>query len=344
MLELVDEAVSQGCRQRVACEALGLSVRTVQRWRREGLVDRRHGTRARPANALSVAEQTQVLELLNAPLYRDKSPHQVVALLADEGQFVASESTMYRLLRAERQLAHRQRSAPAKRYEPVTRSASAANQLWSWDITFLRGPVRGLFYYLYLIVDVYSRKIVAWTVQDTESAEIASELACEACYLEGVDPGDVVLHADNGAPMKGATMLSTLQRLGVVPSFSRPRVSDDNPYSEALFRTLKYRPEYPEQAFDSLLAARTWMERFACWYNTEHRHSAIKFVTPEQRHSGEDETLLAERDAVYRAARERHPERWSAETRNWAPAAAVTLPTYRPHNIASAKVPFDKVA
>jgi transposase InsO family protein len=335
VLELVDEAVRGGCRKRAACEALGLSPRTVQRWQRDGLHDRRGGTRAQPANRLSEAERARVLSLLNAPAYRDKSPHQVVALLADEGCYVASESTMYRILRAERQLAHRQRSAPARRYEPVARVARGPNQLWSWDITFLRSPVRGWFFYLYLIVDVYSRKIVAWMVHEEERAELASDLAHEACYLEGIEPGTVVLHADNGAPMKGATMLATLQRLGVVPSFSRPRVSDDNPYSEALFRTLKYRPDYPEQAFESLAAARAWMERFVRWYNTEHRHSAVKFVTPAQRHQGLDVGLLAQRHATYQAARARHPQRWSRHTRNWQPAAEMTLPTFRPTRIAN---------
>lgn len=343
VLALVDEAVRGGCRKRQACEVLGLSLRTVQRWEKGGVDDGRRGTRARPSNRLSEAERTVVLALLNTPAYRDKSPHQVVALLADEGRYIASESTMYRLLRAERLLAHRQPSAPARRYEPVARVADGPNQVWSWDITFLRGPVRGLFFYLYLIVDVYSRKIVAWMVHEEESAELASELAREACYLEGVEPGAVVLHADNGAPMKGATMLATLQRLGVMPSFSRPRVSDDNPYSEALFRTLKYRPDYPERAFESLAAARVWMERFVRWYNTEHRHSAVKFVTPSQRHAGQDIALLAQRHATYQAARARHPQRWSRHTRNWEPAVSVTLPTFRPTGIAKG-APNDKAA
>jgi len=333
VLELVAGAVRGGCRKARACEALGLSLRTVQRWEGEGLDDRRRGTRAMPANRLSAQERAVVLSVLNAPAYRDKSPNQVVPLLADQGHYVASESTMYRILRDEEQLTHRERSAPARRYEPMPRVASGPNRIWSWDISYLRGPVRGMFYYLYLIVDLYSRKIVAWSVHEEESAELASALAREACYLEGVSPGDVVLHADNGSPMKGATMLATLQRLGVVASFSRPSVSDDNPFSEALFRTLKYRPDYPDLAFESLAAARAWMERFVVWYNTEHRHSGLKFVTPEQRHLGLDTDLLAHRHEVYQQARDRHPERWSRRTRNWQPAPAVTLPTYRPSKV-----------
>lgn len=332
MLELVNEAVRGGCRKTRACEALGLSPRTLQRWQREGLDDRRRGTRARPANRLSDAERRAALAVLNAPAYRDKSPHQVVAMLADTGRYVASESTLYRLLRAERQLAHRQRSAPAQRYESVPTVASRPNQVWSWDITYLRGPVRGMFYYLYLIVDIYSRKIVAWTVHEEERAQLAAELATEACYREGIVPGEVVLHADNGSPMKGATMLATLHQLGVVASFSRPRVSDDNPFSEALFRTLKYRPDYPKQPFAGLGAARAWVGSFVDWYNNEHRHSALRFVTPAQRHAGHDSALLSARHEVYQDARENHPERWSRHTRNWEPAGAVRLPTFRPKN------------
>ena len=166
--------------------------------------------------------------------------------------------------------------------------ATGPNRVWSWDITFLASPVRGMFFYLYLIVDIYSRKIVAWQVHERECAELAAALATEACYLEGVSPDEVVLHSDNGSPMKGATMLATLQRLGLIPSFSRPSVSDDNPFSEALFRTLKYRPQYPEQAFEDIGAARTWVACFVNWYNHEHRHSAIRFVTPQERHSGQE--------------------------------------------------------
>ena len=332
--ELVAQAVHGGCRKAKACEALGLSLRTVQRWERGAIEDRRRGSRAAPANRLSEDERAGVLAVLNAPAYRDKSPNQIVPLLADQGEYVASEATMYRILKQEKQLAHRQRSAPARRYEAVERTASGPNQVWSWDITFLRSPVRGMFFYLYLIVDLYSRKVVAWSVHDEESAELASALACEACHLEGVAPGEVVLHSDNGASMKGATMLATLYALGVVASFSRPSVSDDNPFSEALFRTLKYRPEYPDRAFESLAEARAWVERFVRWYNAEHCHSSLKFVTPNQRHLGHDGELLARRHDVYQQAQATHPQRWSGSTRNWTPASSVILPTYRPKTVA----------
>jgi transposase InsO family protein len=328
-LALMGEAVQAGCRKVKACEALGLSVRTVQRWERTGLVDGRKSTRAGPANRLSDEERARVLAVLSAPENVDKSPHQLVPMLADRGEYIGSESTLYRILREEKMLRHRQASRPARHYEPTAHAASAANQVWSWDITWLKSPGRGLFFYLYLIVDLYSRKIVAWQVHEREDAEHAAELATEACYVEGVAAEKVVLHSDNGAPMKGATMLSTLQRLGVIASFSRPSVSDDNAFSEALFRTLKYCPAYP-RCFADIDEARAWVERFVRWYNGEHRHSGLKFVTPEQRHTGRDAEILRRRHAVYQQARAHHPQRWTGQTRNWSPARTVYLTSYRP--------------
>jgi len=327
---LIDEAVQEGCRKVKACETLGLSVRTVQRWQRAGSADRRKGSRAMPANRLSETEVARVLAVLNAPEYAAKSPNQVVPMLADCGQYIASESTMYRILREEKLLHHRQASAPARRHEPTPRVASGPNQVWSWDITWLASPVRGMYFYLYLIMDIYSRKIVAWQVHERECAAYAAALAREGCYVEGVDAQAVVLHADNGSPMKGATMLATLERLGVIPSFSRPAVSDDNPFSESLFRTLKYRPEYPGQAFENITQARVWVERFVRWYNDDHRHSAIRFVTPHERHSGQDLEILQRRHALYQEARRHNPERWSGETRNWTPVRTAVLTSYRP--------------
>jgi transposase InsO family protein len=330
-LTLITEAMQQGARKGPACAMLGLSLRTVQRWERAGLADRRKGSRARPANALSEMERATLLARLTSAEFAGESPNQVVPKLADRGEYLASEASMYRILREEKLLAHRQKSTPARRHEATPLEATAPNQIWSWDITWLAGPVRGAFFYLYLILDLYSRKIVAWQVHERESAEYAAALATEACFLERTTRDAVlVLHADNGGPMKGATMLATLQWLGVVPSFSRPRVSDDNPFPEALFRTLKYRPDYPERAFADIAAARAWVEQFVRWYNHEHQHSGIRFVTPHQRHTGRDLEILKRRHAVYQQARRQHPERWSRETRNWTPVGAVELISYRP--------------
>lgn len=326
ILGLVSEAVEAGARQSRACEILGIDGRTVQRWKRQGIgEDSRAGPRREPPNKLSSEERSKVMTIMNDAQNRDLSPKQIVPKLADEGIYLASESTMYRLLRAEDQLAHRGAArAPEKRYRPEERLATGPNQVWSWDITYLRAPVRGMFYYLYLVVDVWSRKAVGWSVHDVESTKLAAELIERACLEEGVRPG-LVLHSDNGGPMKGATMLAKLRDLEVVKSFSRPRVSNDNPYSESLFRTLKYRPEFPRGGFTSLEAAREWVECFVRWYNTEHRHSGIKFVTPAQRHAGRDVEILAERKAVYAKACARHPERWTGSTRDWAPIEEVRL-------------------
>jgi putative transposase len=182
-----------------------------------------------------------------------------------------------------------------------------------------------MFFYLYMFVDVRSRKIVAATVFEEESMELGARLFTRTCFVHGVDPEGIVLHADNGGPMKGSTMKATLERLGVIPSFSRPEMSDDNPYSESLFRTMKYRPEYPSGAFDTIEQARAWVEDFVRWYNTRHLHSAIRFVTPDDRHYGREEAILANRKEVYENARRRHPSRWSGRTRNWDPVRLVWL-------------------
>jgi len=250
---------------------------------------------------------------------------QIVPRLADLGRYLASEATIYRILRSVGQLAHRSRSRPATVHRPGEHVATGPNQVFSWDITYLRAAVRGTFYYLYLVQDVFSRKIVGWAVHDRESAELAAELVEEVMIRLDIAPDRVVLHSDNGGPMKGATMLATLQRLGVVPSFSRPGVSDDNPYIEALFRTLKYRPEYPSGRFGSLEEARRWMALFVHWYNTRHLHSSLNFVTPADRHSGKEVEILENRKEVYAAAKRRNPERWTGATRNWAPEGDVVL-------------------
>jgi transposase InsO family protein len=176
-----------------------------------------------------------------------------------------------------------------------------------------------------MMVDVWSRKIVAARVYDAESHEYSSRLLVEACIRLGIDPHGLVLHADNGGPMKGATMTATMQKLGIMPSFSRPRVSDDNPYSESLFRTMKYRPEYPSQPFTTVDAAQRWVDDFVLWYNTRHLHSAIRFISPDDRHYGREDEILAHRQQVYEKARKENPARWAGSTRNWAPIREVRL-------------------
>jgi transposase InsO family protein len=323
---LVVEAVHEGARQDKACEFLGLDARTLQRWRRSGVGDDlRAGPKSAPKNSLTPHEHQQILEIANLPEHRDLSPKQIVPLLADQGRYVASESSFYRILKANGQVHHRERSRPAVHSKPRELVATKPNQVWSWDITYLLSPLKGSFFYLHLVLDIFSRKIVGWDVHLSESAEHAGELIATACRREGVQRDQVALHQDNGAPMKCGTFLALLQELGVAASFSRPGVSDDNPFVEALFRTLKYRPEYPDSPFASLEVAREFIGRFVHWYNTQHLHSDIRFVTPEKRHAGKDHAILERRKRVYEHARARRPERWARATRNWTPIERVVL-------------------
>lgn len=337
MIALIDEACHAGARQKKACRLLKLTARTVQRWREEGEVKvdgrKKAGALREPANKLSEHERQQIIETSNCPEFASIAPNQIVPILADQGRYMASESSFYRVLREADQLAHRGKAKPPTRQRPLPLQADAPNQLWSWDITYLSTTIKGLYFYLYLIMDVFSRKIVGWEVYETESAEQAAQVFRKAHLREGVGTESLVLHSDNGSPMKGATMLSTLQRLGVIPSFSRPSVSDDNPYSEALFKTLKYHPQFPDQPFNSLQEAREWVAGFQHWYNHVHRHSALKFVTPAQRHHGEEESILKKRHALYEAAKAKNPARWSGATRNWEAEKVVYLNPGKPLKI-----------
>ena len=229
---------------------------------------------------------------------------------------------MYRVLHESNQQHHRGKAEkPGKAKAPTSHCATAANEVWMWDITWLSGPVRGMYFYLYLILDLFSRKIVGWEIWEEESAEKASQLVKKAYLTEGIGLNrsrkPLILHSDNGSPMKGATLLETLYQLGIQTSRSRPRVSNDNPYAESIFRTCKYRPEYPEKGFVDLAAARTWVLRFVRWYNLEHRHSGLKFITPAERHDGKSSAVLANRIRIYEEARAKHPKRWSKGIRNW---------------------------
>lgn len=326
-IALIKEASIAGARRHKSCDILGLSTRTLVRWEKErGQADKRVSAPRVVANKLTDGEREQVLNMANSAPYQHLPPSKIVPLLADAGQYIASESTFYRVLRAAKQQVHRLISQPAKHQRPEAYEAHMPNQVWSWDISYLPTQVRGMYFYLYFMMDIYSRKIVGWSIHESESAEHAAMLMKQACLDEDVKPDQLVLHSDNGSPMKGATMLGMLQELGVIPSFSRPSVSDDNPYSEALFKTAKYHHSFPWlNKFASLLEARRWGEQWVSWYNNEHLHSALKFVTPHQRHSGEDDSIRVKRHAVYQMAKLQRPERWSGATRNWLVSKVATL-------------------
>ena len=281
-----------------------------------------------PRHALSQAERAQLLRVANEPRFAAVPPARIVPMLADEGIYLASESSFSRVLRAQGQSAHRGRAkAPRAVRPPTTHIATAPCAVWCWDMTYLPASVIGLWFHLYLILDLYSRKIVGWEVHDSDHAEHAAHLVRRTALAEGIAALSTkpVLHGDNGSTLKATSVLAMLHWLGVKPSYSRPRVSDDNAYAEALFRTAKYRPEFPTQGFADLEEARAWAAGFVHWYNVEHRHSGIRYVSPAQRHAGEDHAILAARHALYTKARERHPARWSGTTRNWSPIGAVTL-------------------
>ncbi|MCP4407710.1 MAG: IS3 family transposase [Gammaproteobacteria bacterium] len=325
-MSLIAEARAGGARLAPACETIGISLRCVQRWLgAPNGDDLRQGPKSQPSNKLSPEETAEILRISTSPEYRDLSPSQIVPKLADKGIYIGSESSFCRILRKAKLYNHRSNTRPPQNHRPTTLTATGPNQVYSWDITYLKSQIRGSFFYLYMFVDIWSRKIVGHRVEGQELMEFSAELAAAIYSSEGLQPGQVHLHSDNGNPMKGATMLATLQSLGIVPSFSRPSVSNDNAYSEALFRTLKYRPSYPSRPFQDLNAAREWVKDFVAWYNNEHQHSAIRFVTPASRHEGKDTEILLRRQQVYESARAANPNRWSQGCRNWSPTHVVAL-------------------
>jgi len=328
VVTMLKTAIQDGARQRLACNIVGISCRTFQRWKGDldkpdGRPSAKHPT---PANKLTDQERSEVLALCHSPEYQSSPPSQIVPALADKGQYIASESTCYRILKEEKEQTHRGRARqPHKHGKPRSHTATHPNQVWTWDVTWLKGPVRGLFFYLYMIVDIYSRKIVGWEVWDAETGEKAKLLVQRAVLKEGCANTLEVLHADNGSIQKAYTLREKLDDLNVQASYSRPRVSDDNAYSESLFRTCKYRPDFPIKGFETIETARKWVYQFVEWYNGNHLHSGIQFVTPNAKHNGHDVALLANRHDVYEQAKERNPLRWSGKTRNWEPVEIVHL-------------------
>ncbi len=316
VLELVIEAKQSGCRQAAACLEAGIAEKTFKRWR-DDPEDKRKGPKTTPANKLTEEERAKVVRVATSKEFVDLPPCQIVPKLADQGRYIASESTFYRILKSLSLMAHRGKSKRPEKKRPAPLVATAPNQIYSWDITYLKSLIRGEFFYLYMFIDIFSRKIVGWEVHENEDMVKSSQLISKIYRDEDLKPGQVCLHSDNGGPMKGCTMLATLQILGIAPSFSRPRVSDDNPFSESLFKTVKYCPQYPNKPFESIEAARGWVNEFVLWYNTQHLHSGIKFVSPMDRHNGKDSEILKNRKEVYEKARANNLNRWSGETRNW---------------------------
>jgi putative transposase len=259
--------------------------------------------------ALSLPEKAMVLQLLNSERFQDQAPREMYATLLDEGLYVCHWRSMYRFLAEKQQVSERRNQLahpPAPKPELV---ATAPNQVWSWDITKLLGPTKHTFYYLYVILDVYSRYVPGWLLADCESEALAQHLVRETCEKQNIPLGQLTLHADRGSTMTSKPLALLLSDLGIVKSHSRPRSANDNPYSEAQFKTMKYRPDYPA-FFASLLEARAWAQRFFQWYNCEHKHSALHLLTPAVVHYGHAPSVLRARQAVVQQAQAAHPERF----------------------------------
>jgi putative transposase len=295
-----------------ACTALGVPRSSLYRERLPATVVETPAeppVRPAPPRALSPMEQEQVREVLNSERFQDLAPREVYAQLLDDEQYLCSWRTMYRILEQHDEVRERRNQLRHPAYAKPELMATSPNKVWSWDISKLRGPSKGLYYYLYVIIDIFSRYVVGWMIAELESAELAEQLIGEACVKQGVQRAQLTVHADNGSPMIAKSVATLLADLGVAKSHSRPHVSNDNPYSEAQFKTLKYHPDYPER-FGSVPDARNWARTFFHWYNHEHHHTGLGLLTPADVHAGQAEAIRQKRQAVLQRAFEAHPERF----------------------------------
>jgi putative transposase len=289
-----------------ACEALSVPRATF--YRRQAPPKAPHLARRCPRR-LSDRERQVVLQHLHSKRFVDKAPAEVYATLLDEELYFCSERTMYRILAANDELRERRNQLRHPPYAKPELLATGPNQVWSWDITKLKGPVKWTYFYLYVILDIYSRYVPGWMLTRRESASLAKRLIAESCDKQGIEPGQLIIHSDRGPSMKSKTVAQLLGDLGVTKSHSRPHVSDDNPFSESQFKTLKYRPEFPDR-FGSFEDGLAFCRPFFHWYNTEHYHGGIGLLTPEAVHFGQAEAIISKRSQVLRAAYEAHPERF----------------------------------
>lgn len=294
---------------KAACEALGVSRATLYRyWRRQVTpqVEKRHPS---PPRTLSLQEKETVLDVLHSERFIDKAPHEVYATLLDEGVYHCSIRTMYRILKQNKEVRERRNQLHHPPYHKPELLAVEPNQLWSWDITKLLGPVKWSYFYLYVILDIFSRYVTGWMVATRESAILAERLIKETSNKQGIKPGQLTIHADRGSSMTSKTVALLLSDLGITKTHSRPHTSNDNPYSESQFKTLKYRPQFPHR-FGCIEDARSFCQAFFPWYNKEHRHTGISLLTPQMVHYGEAKEVLKLRKKVLHAAYQVHPERF----------------------------------
>lgn len=300
------ESLGQQVSHRRACAALNVPRSRLYRRRQT----RPHAPRPTPQNALTATERDQVRSILNSPRFVDQTPRQVYATLLDEGTYLCHWRTMYRILAAHGEVRERRAQRQHPTYHKPQLHATGPNQVWSWDITHLRGPAPRQFFKLYTVLDIYSRYVVGWLLAEHEDSDVASHLIAESARKQGIVPEQLILHADNGSPMRSKTLSELLVDLGITRSHSRPHTSNDNPFSEAQFKTLKYRPDYP-QRFASLETARQWARQFFKWYNLEHYHSGLNLLTPASVHLGKAVTVQAQRQVTMQRAYAAQPARFT---------------------------------
>ena len=292
-----------------ACEVFGLARSNYYRWRKSPQGASDETVRPTPSWSLSREEQQKVLETLHTDRFIDQSPREVYATLLDEGLYLCSVRSMYRILNQHGEVRERRDQLRHPVYKKPELLATGSNQVWSWDITKLLGPAKWTYFYLYVLLDIFSRYVVGWMVAPQESASLAKKLIEESCVKQSIRSGQLVIHSDRGPSMRSKPVALLLADLGVTKSHSRPHVSNDNPFSESQFKTMKYRPEFPER-FGSLEDARTFCRDFFSWYNTQHYHSGIGLLTPEQVHDGLAQQIVKERQEVLKRAYDKNPDRF----------------------------------
>ena len=300
------EQLSEHTSISAACESLGVPRSSFYRARQPKNAPKPRPT---PERALTAEEKAQVRQTLNSERFQDSAPRQVYAALLDDGEYLCSWRTMYRILDEYKEVRERRNQLRHPAYSKPQLLATGPNQLWSWDITKLRGPAKWTYYYLYTILDVFSRYVPGWLIAECESSRLAQQLIAETCAKQGIVPEQLTLHADRGSAMRSKTVALLLADLGVTKTHSRPYVANDNPYSEAQFKTMKYRPDYPDR-FGSIQDARAWARPFFRWYNHEHHHSGLALLTPATVHYGQAQTVIDRRQMVLQAAYAARPERF----------------------------------
>ena len=308
-VELIIEANTNGARIFKACKALEISVSTFERWRKGKIVDSRKGSFKKVSRKLTKEEEAEIIAICCSKEYKDSNPYKIHASLLDKNVYIASIRSFYRILEKKNLLHHRGNTKPGQKHNaPPEKEATGPNQVWCWDITYLPTDIRGLFYYAYVIIDIWDRSIVKWNIHDREDDTLSNELFQQA--LRDNNYPDVSIHSDNGNPMKGISLMTLFYDLGICNSYSRPRVSNDNPFIESWFKTLKYSVSYPKK-FSTLQDSRKWFAQFVDSYNTTHSHSGLHFITPYDIRHGKYKSIVKNRNAVMLEARKKNPGRWS---------------------------------